>query len=86
MDPMTCKLANLRLGSDTGCGGGHPETTSLPTIDYYLSAQYMEADHAEANYRERLVKLPNLGCFYEPLELPDVDVDFAAMGIAPDIR
>ena len=85
MDPMASKLANLRLAPVQAASWGHPETTGFPTIDYYISAQQMEPVNAEANYRERLVKLPNLGCCFEPLELPDVDVDFAAMGIAPDI-
>ena len=85
MDSMTTKLASMRLASVQAASWGHPETTGLPTIDYYLSAQDMEPANAAANYRERLVALPHLGCCYHPLDLPDVDVDFAAMGISPDI-
>jgi protein O-GlcNAc transferase len=85
MDPMTSKLASLRLATVQAATWGHPETSGLPTIDYYLSAEGMEPAGAHANYREKLVLLPHLGCCYKPLELPDVDVDFAAMGVAPDI-
>ena len=85
MDPMTSKLASLRLAPVQAASWGHPETTGLPTIDYYISAQGMEPVNAQENYRERLVTLPHLGCCFEPLALPDVDVDFGAVGIAPDI-
>jgi len=85
MDPMTSKLASLRLAPVQAASWGHPETSGLPTIDYYISAEGMEPSDAQANYRERLVLLPHLGCCYEPLVLPDVDVDFAAMGVATDI-
>jgi predicted O-linked N-acetylglucosamine transferase (SPINDLY family) len=84
MDPLTSKLSSLRLAPVQAASWGHPETSGLPTIDYYLSAEGMEPAGAQANYREKLVLLPHLGCCYEPLELPDVDVDFAAIGIAPD--
>jgi len=85
MDPMTLKLACLRLARVQAASWGHPETTGLPTIDYYISAQDMEPANADTNYRERLVMLPHLGCCYRPLVLPDVEVDFSALGIASDV-
>src|SRR6266853_367890 len=42
MFPMTVKLASLRLAPVQVTTWGHPETSGLPTIDYYLSAQDME--------------------------------------------
>ena len=66
MDPMSVKLASLRLAPLQAASWGHPETTGLPTIDYYLSAQDMEPDGAQANYTEQLVSLPHLGCFVQP--------------------
>ena len=36
MVPMTTKLACLRLAPTQVAAWGHPETTGLPTIDYYL--------------------------------------------------
>jgi predicted O-linked N-acetylglucosamine transferase (SPINDLY family) len=46
---------------------GHPETSGLPTIDYYLSSELMEGDNGEECYSETLVKLPNLSIYYTPL-------------------
>jgi len=66
MDPMALKLASLRLAPVQAASWGHPETSGLPTIDYYLSAQDLEPPGAQVGYSERLVALPNLGCFFEP--------------------
>jgi protein O-GlcNAc transferase len=66
MDPMTLKLAALRLAPVQAAAWGHPETSGLPTIDLYLSAQAFEPQGAQAHYTERLVALPNLGCCVEP--------------------
>jgi predicted O-linked N-acetylglucosamine transferase (SPINDLY family) len=84
MDAMTVRLAAMRLAPVQIASWGHPETTGLPTIDYFLSAEDMEPPGADANYVERLVALPHLGCSYEPAQTPARDVDLATLGIAPD--
>lgn len=66
MDATTAKLASLRLAPVQAASWGHPETTGLPTIDYYLSAQALEPADAQANYTEKLIALPNLGCSLLP--------------------
>ena len=66
MDPMTARLAGLRLAPVQAASWGHPETTGLPTIDYYLSAEDLEPEGAQQHYSERLVALPRLGCYFEP--------------------
>jgi len=81
MDPMSVKLASLRLAPLQAASWGHPETTGLPTIDTYLSAQGMEPDGAQANYTEDLVALPHLGCYVQrgaeqpPAALDDLGID-----------
>ena len=65
MDPMTIRLASLRLAPLQAASWGHPETTGLPTMDYYLSAADLEPAEADAYYTEKLVRLPNLGCYFE---------------------
>jgi protein O-GlcNAc transferase len=66
MDTTTLRLAALRLAPRQLAAWGHPETTGLPTIDCYLSAAAFEPPGAQEHYTERLVKLPRLGCCYEP--------------------
>ena len=81
MDPMSVKLASLRLAPLQAASWGHPETTGLPTIDCYLSAQDMEPDGARANYTEELIALPHLGCYVQrdaekmPAALDDLGID-----------
>jgi protein O-GlcNAc transferase len=62
MDATTAKLAAMRLAPVQAASWGHPETTGLPSIDYFLSAQTLEPPDAQAHYTEKLVALPNLGC------------------------
>ena len=66
MDATTAKLASMRLAPVQAASWGHPETTGLPTIDYYLSAEGLEPAGAQANYTEKLIALPNLGCWCLP--------------------
>jgi protein O-GlcNAc transferase len=67
MDPLTVRLASLRLAPVQAATWGHPETTGLPTMDLYISADALEPIHASDNYSETLVRLPNLGVYVEPL-------------------
>src|SRR5581483_3102990 len=70
LDPMTLKLASLRLAPVQINSWGHADTSGLPTIDYYVSAACFEPEEAQAYYSERLVLLPNLGNRLQPLNLP----------------
>jgi predicted O-linked N-acetylglucosamine transferase (SPINDLY family) len=81
MDPMTARLASLRLAPVQVAAWGHPETTGLPTIDYYLSGEVLEPTGAQAHYSERLVALPHLGCFVQPSKVETVAPDFGEWGI-----
>jgi predicted O-linked N-acetylglucosamine transferase (SPINDLY family) len=66
MDPMTVKLAALRLAPIQCVSWGHPETSGFPTIDYFLSSDLMESPDADNHYTEKLIRLPNLSIYYEP--------------------
>jgi predicted O-linked N-acetylglucosamine transferase (SPINDLY family) len=81
MDPMTVKLASLRLAPVQAASWGHPETSGLPTIDYFLSAQDFEPEGAQSHYSEKLVALPHLGCSVQPSAVPSQPVDLARLGL-----
>jgi predicted O-linked N-acetylglucosamine transferase (SPINDLY family) len=81
MDAATASLASLRLAPVQAASWGHPETTGLPTLDYYLSAELLEPPGAQEHYTERLVSLPNLGCFFGRASVVPVAPDCAALGI-----
>jgi protein O-GlcNAc transferase len=71
MDPPTLQKAALRLASIQCTAWGHPVTTGLSTIDYFLSSELMEPDNAQSHYSETLIKLPNIGVAYpKPKDIP----------------
>ena len=72
MNALSVKLASLRLAPVQIASWGHPETTGLPTIDHFLSAQDMEPEDAQAHYSEELCLLPHLGCWYESRRLASI--------------
>lgn len=84
MDPTALKLASLRLAPVQIATWGHPETTGLPTIDYYLSAENLEPPGAQANYSEKLVALPNLGCYFEPRTISEDRPQLREFGLDAD--
>lgn len=61
MDPLTYRLAALRLAPVQCVAWGHPVSTGLPDVDYFISAGGMEPVDGNAHYTERLVTLPGLG-------------------------
>ena len=81
MDPATAKLACLRLAPVQATSWGQPQTSGLPTMDYYLSAQALEPPDAQAHYSEALELLPGTSCW-----LPHAaDVAPGARQPAPDL-
>jgi protein O-GlcNAc transferase len=84
MDPMTLRLAALRLAPIQCTSWGHPDTSGLPTIDYYLSSDLMEPAEADDHYTERLIRLPNLSIYYTPLDIPSTDVSRETFGLRPN--
>ena len=84
MDELSLQLAAQRLAPVQCNSLGHPETSGLPTIDYFLSSDLMEPADAVEHYTERLVRLPNLSIYYEPIELSPVRITRGELGMRPD--
>ncbi len=84
MDPMTVRLASLRLAPVQVATWGHPETTGLPTIDYFLTSEDLEPPEAEKAYVETLVVLPRLGCCYSPPDVRPASPGLAHLGLRRD--
>ena len=83
MNPLTLQLAALRLAPVQCKGWGHPVTTGLPTIDFYLSSDLMEIPEADRFYSEKLIRLPNLALNYTLPAMPTTPKSRAQLGI-PD--
>ena len=67
MAPESYFLAHARLAPVQVVGWGHPDTTGIDTLDYFVSSSQIEPANANSHYTERLVKLGRLPCFYEPI-------------------
>jgi len=83
MNETTLALAAVRLAPRQFAAWGHPETSGLPTIDCYLSADLLEPPQAQDHYTEALVRLPNLGVYCEPHSPQSMDLDLGSLGL-PD--
>ena len=81
MDPQSLQLAAQRLAPVQMTSWGHPETSGLPTLDYFLSSDLMEAADAQNHYTEKLVRLPNLSICYEPVATRPEPVTRAELGL-----
>ena len=66
MSPITYFLAFARLAPVQIVSWGHPETTGINTIDYFLSSTLLEPNSAKRKYSERLICLSQFPLYYEP--------------------
>jgi predicted O-linked N-acetylglucosamine transferase (SPINDLY family) len=84
MDIMTTQVAGLRLAPVQCVWAGHPETTGLPTIDYFLSSEAHEPDNAQEHYSEQLICLPKLSHVYHKPYIPDISKSRSEMELPED--
>jgi len=85
MDKFSPGIASFRLAPVQCTSWGHPDTSGFPTIDYYLSSDLMEPENGQEHYCEKLVRLPNLSIYYEPLDIQAAPVDRAHFGLRDDL-
>jgi predicted O-linked N-acetylglucosamine transferase (SPINDLY family) len=69
MDAYTYYLAFSRLARVQCLSFGHPDTTGIPNMDYFVSCENFETDGAAEHYSERLFLLRGIGSlayYYRP--------------------
>jgi len=81
MDGMSIQLAAQRLAPVQCNSWGHPDTSGLPTLDYYLSSDLMEPPEAQEHFTEKLIRLPNLSVYYEPGAVQAIRMERSALGL-----
>ena len=70
MHPASTALAMCRLAPVQFAGMGHPTTTGMNSIDYYLSAEIFEPKDADSHYSETLIRMPGMPIQYHIEESP----------------
>jgi len=86
LHPFLYFLAFSRLAPVQALLIGHPCTSGIPTIDYFLSNVFQDGEHAQAHYSERLVRLPKIAV-YVPRSVPPAEpLSRAALGWLEEVR
>ena len=84
MEPFTYFLAFSRLAPVQCTSFGHPDTTGIRNLDYFVSSDLFERAGADGDYSERLALLHGLGTlayYHRPQVRPARREDF---GLPPD--
>jgi predicted O-linked N-acetylglucosamine transferase (SPINDLY family) len=68
MDIHTYFLGFFRLAPVQISTWGHPDTTGLADMDYYVSSELFEEAGAAVNYTEKLIRMKSLGICYRSIE------------------
>lgn len=84
MAPPTYFSAFARLAPIQIVTTGHPDTTGIDTIDYFVSADGLESTDAQNYYSEELVRLPGMYVYYYRPRLPEQVLPRAAFGLRDD--
>lgn len=83
-EPISHALALSRLAPVQCVGWGHPTTTGIPTLDYYVSSALYEGPGAEEHYTEKLVRLSTLLAYYYRPALANTSRDRRSFGLPDD--
>jgi predicted O-linked N-acetylglucosamine transferase (SPINDLY family) len=84
MSPTVDRIAALRLSPVQCLAWGHPITSGLSTIDFFLSSELMEPPEGADHYTEKLVLLPGIGITYKTPILPDAPKQRSEFNLAID--
>lgn len=72
MDRLSYFLASTRLARAQCLLGGHPVTSGLPTVDYFISSRLGEPDDAADHYSEELLLVDGLPSVFAHPNLPAI--------------
>jgi predicted O-linked N-acetylglucosamine transferase (SPINDLY family) len=86
MDVFTYYLAFARLARIQFTTWGHPVTTGIPNMDYFISTRHAEPPGGERFYSERLVQFESPPSFYYRPRPPNPFDLRAHLGLAKDAR
>ncbi|MFT7644339.1 MAG: protein O-GlcNAc transferase, partial [Pirellulaceae bacterium] len=80
MGTYSYRLAYSRLARVQLVSWGHPVTTGIPTLDYFISSDQIEPADADEHYSEKLVRLKRLPCYYYRKPVPSAPYQWEKHG------
>ena len=87
MEPLSYFLAFSRLAPVQCVTWGHPTTSGVAAIDYFLSGTDLDPPDGDAQYSERLERLPRIPIFYRRPKTPEGELPGReALGLPVDRR
>lgn len=74
MESFTYFLAYSRLAPIQCTSFGHPDTTGIPNLDYFISTDCYETEDGDSHYSEQLVRLRGIAslAYYDKPAMPGV--------------
>lgn len=85
MEPLSYFLAFSRLAPVQCVMNGHPDTTGIKNMDYYLSIDAFEPEDADSHYSEKLVRMKRESIF-DRMIMPPVLKSREELGFPSDRR
>jgi len=84
MDAFTYYLAYARLAPVQATSWGHPVTTGIANMDYFISSGDLETEEGDQHYTEKLVRLKTPPTYYYRPEKPEKVLGRADFGLPED--
>lgn len=81
MDAMTYYLAMARLAPHQLVLQGHPETTGIDTMDYFVSSRHYEPVGGQKNYGEKLLCIPGMDTLFTRAAPPERWLSRSELGL-----
>jgi len=81
MSPFTYFLAFGRLAPVQTVSWGHPVTTGIDSVDYFISFDAAEPEGAESHYSEALVRFRRIPSYYEAVASKNIEMDRVDLGL-----
>ncbi|MBI3860694.1 MAG: tetratricopeptide repeat protein [Planctomycetia bacterium] len=84
MEPLTYFLAFARLAAVQIVAAGHPASTGVPTLDYFISCEAAEIPEGDRHYSERLVRMKSIPNYFDRPQLVGPQPSRSEFGLADD--
>jgi protein O-GlcNAc transferase len=86
MSPEIYYLAFARLAPVQAMSWGHPDTTGIPNMDYFISSELLEGPDTARQYSERLIQLSCLPTYYYQPDIPENTFTRADYDLADEVN